>query len=356
MPPYVVQAVENHLHALAALHRRRRGAAGTLEESVEQLGKIWEEEAKEDGDLHRYRQQSVLERAQALDGETGVWESRYREGFEKAYTRFHAPDPEADKDAALLAALRRHLVNSLFERCVRRCPPELRQRLVWQRRMIAPIAAIVRDPVYAGEYQTPPEDELRRAGLRPLPRTPTFTHPILFFDTSSQGRAAAEEPDGSGFVNPLECEWMHRVCTHYERELCERDEAPVSISILCFYRSQARRVRDLLGGPDIKRRFHKLEFKVNDAIDKIQGQESDLVFLSFTRSRPFPGPEFGQWLQDLRRLNVACTRARRGLAFFGHAGMLRRLATFPEARRFYANLFDLFNKGGADMRIIYDLD
>jgi hypothetical protein len=67
------------------------------------------------------------------------------------------------------------------------------------------------------------------------------------------------------------------------------------------------------------RPFRRLSFERIDPIDRIQGQQSDLVFISFCRSRPHPGRDFGQWLQDLRRLNVACTRARDHL-YVSYAG------------------------------------
>jgi superfamily I DNA and/or RNA helicase len=94
------------------------------------------------------------------------------------------------------------------------------------------------------------------------------------------------------------------------------------VRILCFYRAQGREIRRRLGAP-FYGGFHKLRFQVTDAIDRIQGQESDLVFISFCRPHSGqPSSQFGQWLQDLRRLNVACTRAHRGVVLVGNRRML----------------------------------
>src|SRR6202030_1958612 len=120
-----------------------------------------------------------------------------------------------------------------------------------------PLAAIVRDPVYQGQYHTPPEEELRRCGITPLTTT-TFTRPVAFLDTSLH-RSAEEQQVGNGFINPLECRWVVDACEDYERHLRARDEAPITVSVLCFYRAQAREIRRELGGPAFAH-FRKLRF------------------------------------------------------------------------------------------------
>ena len=69
-----------------------------------------------------------------------------------------------------------------------------------------------------------------------------------------------------------------------------------------------------------------------DSIDKIQGQESDLVVISFVRSRRDrrgraigAGKGTAMWLQDIHRLNVAVTRAKLALTLVGDRMMLESL-------------------------------
>jgi superfamily I DNA and/or RNA helicase len=122
--------------------------------------------------------------------------------------------------------------------------------------------------------------------------------------------------------------------------------------VLTFYRRQAAEIRSQLGRPP-SRSFRVLDFGVIDAIDKIQGQESDLVFVSFCRTflgNGRPSAHYGRWLQDIRRLNVACTRARRALVLVGHAPTLRKLNGVPAAEEFYRNLFILLAER-SDMEI-----
>jgi hypothetical protein len=328
LPPYVEQDDEYYLHALTALYRQERGDAGSLEESVRHLAQLWHEE---DEEQRRFREATVLERAVSLR-DRREWPGAYQEAFADARQYFSGADP----DREFLRAMRDHLVRSLLERVTASSRRSLREPLIIQRRMIEPMAEIVRMPVYRGQYQTPTARELRRSGVTPL-TTQTFDHPVVFLDTSARGK---EEQRGHGFVNKLERDWIVNACRVYERELT--GSGAVTVSILSFYLAQALEIRKQLKAPRYPG-FRRLSFERIDPIDRIQGQQSDLVFISFCRSQPHPGRDFGQWLQDLRRLNVACTRARRALVLVGHREMLSRLRTFDEARNFYGNLFSLFD-------------
>lgn len=340
LPPYVHAPDEHHLHALAALHAVERGAAPSLPAAVSQLGTLW----REDEELHRFRAESVEQAAQRMLDKS-YWRRVYQPVFAKAYTRLRQDDGDAER--TLLAAMRTHLVRSLFERCVRECPEELRVRLREQRRMIDPIAAIVRKPVYDGDYVSPPEADLREHGVTPLVGQ-TLTAPVVLLDTSDQPSGRAREVRrGTGFVNELEADWVVAVCRMWERELRDRGETErVSVSVLTPYGAQAKLLRSRLGHPGY-RDFRVLRFEKVDSIDAIQGQESDLVLISFCRARHQRsklGEGFGLWLQDVRRLNVAVTRARRSLVLVGHRDTLARLSGVDEAKRFYEHLFGLFDR------------
>jgi len=335
LPPYVHGPDEHHLHALAALHMIDRGAATDLQQAVNYLNALW----REDEELHRLRTDPVRRHAERLLAK-GEWARRYLKPFGKAYERFRQEDDDAER--ALLGVMRTHLVQSLFERCVRACSPQLRARLTEQRRMIEPIAAIVREPVYRGDYTTPPPDVLERHGVTPLIGE-TLDEPVVLLDTSGQPKAD-EEQRGTGFVNVLEVNWAVAVCHMWERELRRRGEPKrVTVSVLTLYGAQAALLRRELGHPHYPE-FRALKIEKVDSIDAIQGQESDLVLLSFCRTRRGRmGEGFGLWLQDIRRLNVACTRAKRGLVIIGHRRTLSRLSAIQEAQAFYSHLFSLFD-------------
>lgn len=364
LPPYVDQGDEYFLHALASIYSHEI-AGGDLESHVRQLGAMW----REDEELHQFREHSVLGAAQAML-QSGAWQNVYRGQFIEAVRYF---ENSASPQQEMLNTIRLYLVRSLFERCV--SPTEgvrsdLKVRLKIQRRMIEPIAKLVSEPVYGGDYLSPAPEELAESGITPL-TLPVFKRPVIFMDTSKRGVAASEisldsEEFGaylkrtglprsllglSGFINPLEADWISNVCILLD-EAAYGENKDLSVSILCFYKAQSRLIQHKLAHHHMRR----VRFAVIDAIDRIQGQESDVVLMSFCRSQPNRGrasSAFGRWLKDYRRLNVASTRAHRSLIMVGNITTLEKL-TFSEeevrARAFYENLWSLVdphNKGHA---------
>jgi hypothetical protein len=346
LPPYVHSPDEHYLHALAALHMTERGAAPDLKSAVDHLSVLW----RDDEELHQFRTDPVQKAAERLR-DNGQWLRKYRPKFQAAYERLGRDDPDADR--ALLSAMRTHLVQSLFERCIQACPPGLREQLTEQRRMIDPIAAIVRDPVYRGHYHSPSPEDLFRHGVFPLVGE-TLKEPVVLLDTSDQPKAE-EVQCNTGFINRFEADWAVQVCRLWERELRRRGgQDRVTASVLTLYGAQARLIREKLDRhyPE----FRALKIEKIDSIDAIQGQESDLVLLSFCRTRHGSmGEGFGLWLQDVRRLNVACTRARRSLVLIGHRRTLERLSTIDEAKAFYSHLFGLFDQKSPGTVVLRDL-
>ena len=99
------------------------------------------------------------------------------------------------------------------------------------------------------------------------------------------------------------------------------------IAVIAPYAAQVRRLRELLPVPGLE----------IDSVDGFQGREKEAVVLSLVRSNV--EGEIG-FLADLRRTNVALTRARRKLLVIGDSATL---AVLP----FYGRLFDYFEAIGA---------
>ncbi len=344
LPPYVEQSDEHFIHALSALDLAERRQV-SLEAAVDELGNLWEE----DEELHLFRRQNVAEVATTLL-DAGLWASTYRQAFRDGidYLGQEVENPTRE----LLRTMRDNLIRSLFERIVVSCPDSLKLRLVEQRRMVESIARIVSQPIYGGDYCTPPAEEMRQQGLVPL-STPTFPTPITFLDTSALGVKARDESIRNGFVNRTEAHWIIEACEVLNRELSESGSRILTVSILAFYKAQARLIRDKVLDRHGRSRFQRLRFSVIDAIDRIQGQESDIVFLSFCRTAgKTVSPRFGQWLQDLRRVNVACTRAHRALILVGQKELLGKLCSNDGAMQFYRHLNELFESHPDTMRVV----
>jgi superfamily I DNA and/or RNA helicase len=62
-----------------------------------------------------------------------------------------------------------------------------------------------------------------------------------------------------------------------------------------------------------------------NTIDSFQGQERDIVYISMTRSNTENRIGF---LSDIRRMNVAMTRARKKLVVIGDSGTLSQLGFY----------------------------
>jgi hypothetical protein len=206
--------------------------------------------------------------------------------------------------------------------------------------------------VYAGGYREPD------GGSAVVPLIlPAFGAPVVFADTSAHGGRARDERLGHGFRNRLEAQWVRRICVQLNAASAGTDGPRPTVSVLSFYRHQARLIREVLNAPGYVD-FPALDFRVVDVIDRIQGQQSDVVILSFCRAAPGRRElreNYGAWLQDIRRLNVAVTRARRALFLVGHGETLRRLRGVPEAEAFYRHLFDQFRERPDVMTVVRDL-
>ena len=368
LPPYVEQVEEHFLHALAALFMAEQGDAPDVDTAIKKLESWWEE----DEELRQFRRESVLEQVAALldlkdsDGpedlgkrielarkerlyQGGTWATQYRGLITNLAASIELSN-DKEKHRSLMKLMIQFMVHSLFERCLSELGPEsqLCQKLVVQRRMLGSLAKLVRDPIYGGNYISPEEIDLRHHGLTPFGFSPPFDADVVFLDTSAQ-KFPFHRNSGSGFVNDLECDWIITACRRLDEELFGRTDCKsVSVTILCFYQAQVEQVRLRVQTENDKEPFKVLNlFDQNSVrvvtIDRIQGQESDIVFISFVRTcKGFPKKGFGTWLQDYRRLNVACTRAHRMLVLAGHRRTLEAMgknSDLEKAREFYQNLF-----------------
>ena len=151
--------------------------------------------------------------------------------------------------------------------------------------------------------------------------------PLAFVDTAGCG--FDEKPEGSGLTNPEEAAFLIKHATRLVSELSGRFEKDATefptIAIISPYRNQVHLLQELLLHSAVLRRYaHKITV---NTIDSFQGQERDVVYIGMTRSNADSKIGF---LSDIRRMNVAMTRARKKLVVIGDSGTLSRLP-------FYAN-------------------
>jgi len=150
--------------------------------------------------------------------------------------------------------------------------------------------------------------------------------PLQFIDTAGCG--FNEEADGTSTVNTEEAAFVIKYVvrlaailkTHYTPK-----DFP-SIGIISPYKQQINILKEqLLHTPDTEPYRDKITV---NTIDSFQGQERDIIYISLTRSNA--EGEIG-FLSDIRRMNVAMTRARKKLIVVGDSATLSQ---FPFYEKF----------------------
>ncbi len=191
--------------------------------------------------------------------------------------------------------------------------PESVSLLTLQYRMNEEIMQFSSDWFYGGQLQAAPEVRYRSIL--------DWDSPISWIDTS--GMEFKEEFVGENFgrINRQEADLLLDELQKYitriggQRILDER----IDFGIISPYKAQVQYLRGRIKSSDALRPYRSL-LTVN-TVDGFQGQERDVVFISLVRAN-----EEGQigFLSDLRRMNVAMTRARMKLVILGEAETLTR--------------------------------
>ena len=135
---------------------------------------------------------------------------------------------------------------------------------------------------------------------------PDWDRPVAFLPV---GGAEVLSPDGASKENPEEVSWVVKILIDL---LNPGDLAISDIGIVTPYAGQVRAIRD-----SIPESLQSVEVRT---VDGYQGREKDVIIFSCVRSNKDGNVGF---LSDARRLNVAITRARRGLVVVWDPDTLR---------------------------------
>ncbi len=232
-----------------------------------------------------------------------------------------------------LEALKGGLGTTLMERIVKN-KPECVSLLQVQYRMNDEIMQFSSDYFYQGQMRSAPEVAhcLIHEG----------DAPILWFDTSTINLGEDERHDfreqfiGESFgrVNKGEAILTLSLLQIYLQRIGKQRvlDDRIDIGIISPYRAQVQYLKRLLKKRPFFKPYRHL-ISIN-TVDGFQGQERDVIIISLVRSN-----EIGQigFLRDLRRMNVAITRARMKLFILGDAPTLAR-------HPFYKRLYDYIQR------------
>lgn len=236
-----------------------------------------------------------------------------------------------------IAALRAGLGKTLMERIAEN-KPEVVTLLKIQYRMNDEIMRFSSDWFYGGKVESAPQIKYRSVL--------DYDHPITWIDTSNEENqitiegedapkdsastsssvsAANQNSDlnfkeqfvGESFgrINKAEAELTLLTLAEYFTKISKRRvlEERIDVGIISPYRAQVQYLKKLIKKYEFFKPYRRL-ISVN-TVDGFQGQERDVILISLVRSN-----DEGQigFLKDLRRMNVAMTRARMKLIILGN--------------------------------------
>ena len=236
-----------------------------------------------------------------------------------------------------IAALRAGLGKTLMERIAEN-KPEVVTLLKIQYRMNDEIMRFSSDWFYGGKVESAPQIKYRSVL--------DYDHPITWIDTSNEenqitieGEDAPEDSastsssvsaanqnsdlnfkeqfvgESFGRINKAEAELTLLTLAEYFTKISKQRvlEERIDVGIISPYRAQVQYLKKLIKKYEFFKPYRRL-ISVN-TVDGFQGQERDVILISLVRSN-----DEGQigFLKDLRRMNVAITRARMKLIILGN--------------------------------------
>ena len=220
------------------------------------------------------------------------------------------------------------LSETLFEKAIKR-QDQASKMLNLQYRMPELIMGFSAEQFYNSELKAAPNT----VGHYLSPEEPVMT----FIDTAGSGYSEEQEEETLSTFNPEEA----RFTVNLLEGLLERIgisqflEKGWSVGLISPYRAQVRKLKELLSEDENYQAIMGLgdAFTV-DTIDAFQGQERDVIVISLVRSNS--AGEIG-FLADIRRMNVALTRAKRKLIVIGDSSTL-------SSNPFYQDFLDYVEK------------
>ena len=233
-----------------------------------------------------------------------------------------------------IAALKAGLGKTLMERIVE-MHPEAVTLLKIQYRMNDEIMRFSSNYFYDGQVESAPEVKYRSILDLDVPMTWIDTSEFELPEDSPVTFKEEFVGESFGRVNKAEAELTLLALQNYFNKIGKQrllDER-IDVGVISPYRAQVQLLRRIL----MKREFFKpfrRQISIN-TVDGFQGQERDIIVISMVRSN-----DEGQigFLRDLRRMNVAITRARMKLIILGDRETMTRHPFYRQLWQYIENL------------------
>ncbi|MBR5085159.1 MAG: AAA family ATPase [Prevotella sp.] len=270
-------------------------------------------------DGQKYGTLFIDEAAQAL--EAACW-IPIRKATRVIFAGDHCQLPPTVKS---IAALKGGLGKTLMERIVEN-KPEVVTLLQVQYRMNEQIMHFSSDYFYEGKLKCAPE--IRHRGIL------DYDHPMVWIDTAKMNFKEEFVGESFGRINKEEATLTIDTLTHYLKKIGRERilEERIDVGVISPYRAQVQYLRRQVAKKEFFKPYRHL-ISIN-TVDGFQGQERDIILISLVRANT--DGQIG-FLRDLRRMNVAITRARMKLIILGDSSTLTR-------HPFYRKLYEYINK------------
>ena len=225
-------------------------------------------------------------------------------------------------------AARGGLERTLMEKVVAGKPSAV-SLLKVQYRMHEDIMRFSSDWFYGGELEAAPE--IRHRGIL------DWDTPVTWLDTSEMDFKEEFVGETFGRINKEEAGLLLKKLEAYIQRIGGNRilEERIDFGLISPYKAQVQYLRGKIKGSASLRPYRSL-ITVN-TVDGFQGQERDVIFISLVRAN-----EEGQigFLNDLRRMNVAITRARMKLVILGEAATLSHHAFYKKLLEYVRTIND----------------
>ncbi len=223
------------------------------------------------------------------------------------------PVVQSEKAALLRKTLFEQLFNDLPE------DPSVKIRLQEQHRMPAVLAAFISRQFYEGRLLTKQDDRKMPVALEDQFRTVLDDKKriiLLHVPFTHTGNRYYRQ-------SPSEAEWICKMIGVYDRAGFDfRGNGTSRIGVIAPFRAQVsalrRKLEQAFGDPALAR-------QMADTVDRFQGDERDVIFLSTCL---YPQEEPPLLYRDTRRINVALSRAKAKLVVVGDMNLLQKIEVF----------------------------
>lgn len=199
------------------------------------------------------------------------------------------------------------LKHTLLESLADHLPADCVTRLQHQHRMVRQIGDLVNHCFYGDLISVREGDSGFLA--------PALPRPVTWFSTEKLA-TRWEKRDCASFKNLEEVRQICRILKHLNF-MAQTKKTKLSVAVLSGYSSQREELRRALDADH--QALESITIECN-TVDAFQGREADVAIYSVTRCNDRGDIGF---LRERRRLNVALSRARIGLAIVGDPGFLR---------------------------------